>query len=255
MLTRFGFTDYENKVYETLHHAGKPMTGYALAKDSGVPRGKIYEVLHRLVDKGIILESMTGNKSEYQAVDIEIVIKALTQNFYQNVEQLRTAYREDRPEVDDRVWMLKEDASMLLTMEEWIQKAATSIRLSLWADEFERLKPHLEKKEAEGVRVEALSLGSVPSALRHLTTFPVPEWERHSLERWRLLIVDESRILLAIFHNGEMKGVMTSSPQFVQFFLDFFYHDVALTEITNRYYDEVLVHDDQIRNLLIKLRY
>ena len=42
MLTRFGFTDYENRVYETLHHAGKPMTGYALAKDSGVPRGKIY---------------------------------------------------------------------------------------------------------------------------------------------------------------------------------------------------------------------
>lgn len=255
MLTRFGFTDYENKVYETLHHAGKPMTGYALAKDSGVPRGKIYEVLHRLVAKGIILESMTGNKSEYQAVDIEIVIRALTQSFYDNVAQLRDAYREDRPEVDDRVWMLKEDRSMLLTMEEWIRQATSSIRLSLWSDEFEALGPFLEQKEAEGVQVEALSLGAVQTALQSLTTFPMPKWEQHSLERWRLLIVDEARILLAIFHGGEMKGVMTSSPQFVQFFLDFFYHDVALTEITNRYYDDVLVHDEHIRNLLIKLRY
>ncbi|MBL0385967.1 TrmB family transcriptional regulator [Tumebacillus sp. ITR2] len=255
MLTRFGFTDYENKVYETLHHVGKPMTGYALAKDSGVPRGKIYEVLHRLVDKGIILESMTGNKSEYQAVDIEIVIKALTQNFYQNVEKLRDAYREDRPEIDDRVWMLKQDSSMLLTMEEWIKKATSSIRLSLWADEFETMRPLLEQKQADGIQVEALSLGSVSSALQHLTTFPVPQWEHHSLERWRLLIVDEARILLAIFHGGEMKGVMTSSPQFVQFFLDFFYHDVVLTEITNRYYDDVLVEDEHIRKLLIKLRY
>ena len=255
MLTRFGFTDYENRVYETLHHAGKPMTGYALAKDSGVPRGKIYEVLHRLVDKGIILESMSGNKSEYQAVDIDIVIAALTQSFYANVADLRNAYREERQEVDDRVWMLKEDRSMLLTVEEWIKKAKRSIHLSLWADEHKPLLPLLEQKEREGVRVEALTLGNLDTRLHGLHTFPVPQREQHSLERWRLLIIDEQQILLAIFHGGEMKGMMTSSPQFVQFFIDFFYPDVALAEITTRYYDDVLVQDEEIRKLLIRLRY
>lgn len=255
MLTRFGFTDYENRVYETLHHAGKPMTGYALAKDSGVPRGKIYEVLHRLVDKGIILESISGNKSEYQAVDVDIVIASLTQTFYQNIADLRDAYREDRQEVDDRVWMLKESGSMLVTMEDWIKKATRSIRLSLWADEYAQLLPHLEAKEAAGVHVEALTLGHLDSRLQGLHIFPVPEREQHSLERWRLCIVDESKLLLAIFTGGEMKGMMTSSPQFVQFFIDFFYHDIALAEITTKYYDDVLVHDEQIRNLLIRLRY
>lgn len=255
MLTRFGFTEYENRVYETLHGVGKPMTGYALAKQSGVPRGKIYEVLHRLVDKGIILESMSGNKSEYQAVDVEIVIAALTKNFYENVASLREAYREDKQQVDDRVWMLKDDASMLLTVEEWIKKATKSIRLSLWSDEYPSLLPLLEEKEKSGVRVEALTLGELKTGLQGLTTFPVPKREQHSLERWRLLVVDESRLLLAIFHGGEMKGMMTSSPQFVQFFIDFFYHDVVLTEITNRFYEDVLIHDEQIRRLLIGLRY
>jgi len=255
MLTRFGFTDYENRVYETLHGAGKPMTGYALAKDSGVPRGKIYEVLHRLVDKGIILESLTGNKSEYQAVDIDIVIAALTKNFYDSVAELRGAYRKERTERDDRVWMLKDDRSMLLTLEEWVRRAERSIHLSLWADEYDELLPILEQKEAEGVRVEALTLGEIQSKLAGLHTFPVPQHEQHSLERWRLAILDESRLLLAVSHGGEMKGMMTSAPQFVQFFIDFFYHDVALAEITTRYYDDVLSGDEDIRRLLIRLRY
>lgn len=255
MLTRFGFTDYENKVYETLHRIGVPMTGYALAKESSVPRGKIYEVLHRLVDKGIVLESMTGNKSEYQAVDVEIVINALTRTFFDNVKDLRDAYREERAEADDRVWMLKDDQSMLLTMEEWIKKATSSIHLSLWSDEYAAVLPLLEQKEREGVRVEALTLGELETTLSGLYTFPVPSKEQHSLERWRMLIVDESKMMLALFHGGEMKGMMTSAVPFVQFFIDFFYHDVALTEITNQYYDDVLVHNEKIRSLLIRLRY
>jgi HTH-type transcriptional regulator, sugar sensing transcriptional regulator len=255
MLTRFGFTEYENRVYETLHQAGKPMTGYALAKDSGVPRGKIYEVLHRLVDKGILLESMSGGKSEYQAVDLEIVIGALTRSFFDNVTQLRQAYSEERREADDRVWMLKEERSMLLTMEEKIRKAKRSIHISLWSDEYATLLPLLEQREREGIAVEALSLGELHTPLAGLYTFPVPEHEQHSLQRWRLLVIDESELLLGIFHDGEMKGMMTAAAPFVQFFLDFFYHDVSLAEITTRYYDDVLVHDERIRNLLIKLRY
>lgn len=255
MLTRFGFTDYETKVYETLHRVGKPMTGYALAKESGVPRGKIYEVLHRLVDKGIILESATGTKSEYQAVDLEIVIATLTRMFQENIEELRSGYAREREEKDDRVWMLKDDRMMLQTIEAWIKEAKHSIHLSLWADEYPPLLPLLEAKEAEGVRVEALTLGEVESGLPGLYTFPVPERESHSLKRWRLLVVDGNRLLLALFHEGEMKGMMTASSPFVQFFIDFFYHDVALSEITTRYYDDVLVRDERIRNLLIKLRY
>jgi sugar-specific transcriptional regulator TrmB len=255
MLTRFGFTDYENRVYETLHHAGKPMTGYALAKESGVPRGKIYEVLHRLVDKGIVLESMSEGKSEYQAVDVEIVIHALTKQFQENVMALRQSYRQERPERDDRVWMLKDDRSMLATMEEWIKGAKRSIRISLWADEYPDLLPHLLQKEAEGVAVEALTLGELQTELRGLYTFPIPQKEKHSLQRWRLLIVDEEQVLLAVYHGGEMKGMLTSAAPFVQFFLDFFYHDVALAEITTRYYEDVLVSDERIRDLLIRLRY
>ncbi|HEU4962996.1 MAG TPA: helix-turn-helix domain-containing protein [Bacilli bacterium] len=255
MLTRFGFTDYENKVYETLHRVGKPMTGYALAKESGVPRGKIYEVLHRLVDKGIILESASGTKNEYQAVDVEIVIATLTRLFQENIEELRSGFAQRREETDDRVWMLRDDRMMMQTIEAWIRQAKRSIHLSLWSDEYPPLLPLLEVKEREGVQIDALTLGAVESELAGLYTFPVPEREAHSLKRWRLLVVDESRLLLALFHEGEMKGMMTASSPFVQFFIDFFYHDVALSEITTRYYDDVLAKDEKIRNLLIKLRY
>ena len=50
-LVKIGFSEYEAKAYVALLREN-PITGYQLAKLSGVPRSMIYEVLSKLVLRG-----------------------------------------------------------------------------------------------------------------------------------------------------------------------------------------------------------
>lgn len=52
-LRKIGLTEYETKVYLTLLKHGQ-LTGGQVSKLSGVPHGRTYEVLLKLVDKGLI---------------------------------------------------------------------------------------------------------------------------------------------------------------------------------------------------------
>ena len=52
-LRQLGWSEYEAKCYIALLKTG-PATGYRVAKESGVPSAKVYEVLSRLADKGAV---------------------------------------------------------------------------------------------------------------------------------------------------------------------------------------------------------
>ena len=53
-LQNLDFTQYEAKAYLSLLRRGR-ISGYELAKNSGVPASKIYQVLNRLLEKEIIV--------------------------------------------------------------------------------------------------------------------------------------------------------------------------------------------------------
>lgn len=63
MLHKFGFSQYESKVYEALASAEQPMDATMIVKHSGVPKAKIYEVISRMVEKGMVLESVSEKRS------------------------------------------------------------------------------------------------------------------------------------------------------------------------------------------------
>lgn len=73
VLKNLNFTEYEAKAYLTLLEES-PLTGYAVAKNSGVPRSKIYEVLDSLAMRGDILISH-GNTQQYVPIPAKELIK------------------------------------------------------------------------------------------------------------------------------------------------------------------------------------
>lgn len=54
LLQRLGFGDYEARTYITLLQR-RPLSGYELAKSSGVPRSNIYTVLRKLEARGAVV--------------------------------------------------------------------------------------------------------------------------------------------------------------------------------------------------------
>lgn len=72
-LKNLNFTEYEAKAYLALLEES-PLTGYAVAKNSGVPRSRIYEILDSLAMRGDILVS-PGNTPQYTPVPARELIK------------------------------------------------------------------------------------------------------------------------------------------------------------------------------------
>ncbi|MGV2720182.1 UNVERIFIED_CONTAM: hypothetical protein PO554_27345, partial [Klebsiella pneumoniae] len=82
----------------------------------------------------------------------------------------------------------------------------------------------------------------------------IPAAEHHTLERFRLLIIDEREVIFACEENQSWQAIKTMSKPFVKVFTEFFYHDLALAKISRKHYD-LMMNDDEIRSILMQLRY
>ena len=66
-LQELGFTEYEARAYHALlqYH---PVSGYELAKVSGIPRANIYVVLQKLEERGAVIRAEDGDSTRYLPV-------------------------------------------------------------------------------------------------------------------------------------------------------------------------------------------
>ncbi|WP_226580319.1 TrmB family transcriptional regulator [Halobacillus litoralis] len=252
MLQKFGFTQYESQVFEVLTAKSEPLDATTIVKYSQVPKSKVYEVLHRLVEKGLILTSFHEKKKLYAALPLETTIEKLTAEFEANIEEMKNA-EYHLPESDERVWTLQNDATITSLLKELLLKAAHSIYITGWNDELAPLLPLLKDQHERGIKVEILSIGKLE--MENLQAHVLLPDEKHeALERHKLIIIDGKEILFAGVEKGYFQGIHTLSRPLVKFFTEFFHHDVALTEITKKYHS-ILMADEDIKETLMKLRY
>ncbi|MGP7818170.1 TrmB family transcriptional regulator [Niallia sp. 01092] len=252
MLEKFGFSQYENKVYEVLASSEEPMDAAKIVKYSGVPKAKIYEVILRMIEKGMIMNSVSEKKKLYTALPISLAIEKLTAEFQENIKQLKIN-TDKKLYTDDRVWSLKVNASIRAQSKQLIQEAKTSIRMSAWKDDFQEYLPLLKEKEENGIDVEILVTGDLETDLSKVHTL-IPAQEHVVLEPFRLLIIDDRVAMFAGVENDSWHALKTMSKPFVKFFSEFFYHDAALAKINEKHYD-LLMNDTEIKSILMQLRY
>ncbi|MBO2944633.1 TrmB family transcriptional regulator [Paenibacillus sp. F411] len=254
MLLQFGYSQYESKVYETLVTQGEAMDASGIVKLSGVPKAKVYEVLDRLVDKGVVMDTISGKKRTYASLPLEAVIDKLTREFEEDIRQLREA-SVSKSAANGQVWSLKSYSSIQAFCRQMIQEARESVLVSMWSEEFAAFTELLNRKEQEGVRVEALVTGDDPpgAALSKLYVLK-PSAGHDKLERFMLLVTDTRQLLFAGVENGSWQAIETQGQPFVKVFAEFFYHDMALTAFSRKYPEEML-QDEELQSLLLRLRY
>ncbi|WP_437131425.1 TrmB family transcriptional regulator [Bacillus atrophaeus] len=252
MLQQFGFTQYESQVYTSLVTINQALDATAIVKRSDVPRSKVYEVLNNLVDKGIVLEATVEKKRQYTALPIEAMIEKLKADFESNIQDLKKIEVVEM-EVDDRVWTLKENQSITSIIKELTAEAEKSIFISAWANDLQKYLPLLEKKYQAGLEVVIHVTGEIQTRIPTVSTL-IPSQSHDTLERSKILIIDEREMVFAGMEEDSWQAIRTQSPPLVKFFTEFFYHDVVLTKITQRYQD-IVMKDEDIKDMLLKLRY
>ncbi|MGB5892834.1 MAG: helix-turn-helix domain-containing protein, partial [Ignavibacteriaceae bacterium] len=77
-----GLTEREAKVYMTLL-SGRMYTATDLQKAVNIPRTKIYEVLNKMLSRGICSEKKLGKNKIYEAIEPELALESIYSK-YQN---------------------------------------------------------------------------------------------------------------------------------------------------------------------------
>lgn len=116
-LKELGFTAGEEKVYIALLKLGSSTTG-PIAKEASVSRSKLYEIIEKLVRKGIVSHYKQNNISYFKAAPPERIVEFLDKK-EKEMEMQKKAFKESLPYFESFIGQkeLKKEAEVFEGME------------------------------------------------------------------------------------------------------------------------------------------
>ena len=233
------FTDYEAKAYIALLK-NSPATGYAVAKNSGVPRTKIYDVLNNMIKRGDVIVS-PGNPPFYRALPPKSLITARKEQAQKNfavaehlLEQLDISQNDDGD-----IWNITGRDSILQKVKECINGANRRILLEIWADDFKEIAVELKEAADRGVNVTIVSYGAIAAEFANLYLHDMSdEITEENGGRWLVVSVDDSQVVAGTISMEEKnRAAWTMNPALLMPLTEVIVHDLYIAEILKEHRD------------------
>jgi sugar-specific transcriptional regulator TrmB len=251
-LCRLGFSSYEARAYVALLK-NNPATGYEMAKRSGIPPSKIYEIINKLMDRSMI-SPITGNPVKYLPQNSKLFLKNLRQEFVAALDYLEEHLPRKQQIEFDYIWNIHQKKELLAKAQELVMLAKKEIILLAWDVELEDLLPCLKKKP-KTVKSALIQFGDMelPGMLvyRHRIQ-KIIESEKGGREL--ILVVDNDYLLEGLIsETGEVHGIYTSNRSLVQVALEYMKHEIYTNKIFNKFenilYKEYGEDMDRLRDI------
>ena len=161
-LVELGFSEYEARTYSGL--VGRaPLTGYAVAKETGVPQPKVYETLGRLAERGAVVK-ISDDPARWVAMPPSRLLAQLEGDFRRRLakaelELSRVKAADDgerrvRPFWEAATWQSIADAAETL-----IDQTTERLHVSAHAEQLGPLESAIAGADRRGVRVDVLCFG------------------------------------------------------------------------------------------------
>jgi sugar-specific transcriptional regulator TrmB len=216
-LVKIGFSEYEAKAYVALLREN-PITGYQLAKLSGVPRSMIYEVLGKLTSRGAAMTLRKEGSTQYAPVPAVELLDQL----HREHEDLVVSLKDDLDTLDstsdlEYVWNIEGHENIMAKVEEMISQAKRRIYISLLPATLTSLRPALAAAIERGVRVVVYSTERLDLPGGRVIATPVPEAAHERVEGlWLVLVIDGAEVLIGeLLTENQARASWTGSPLFV----------------------------------------
>src|SRR5512138_593536 len=240
LLTHLGFTEYEAKAYLALLQQS-PLTGYAVARASGVPRSKIYEVLGSLVERGDVLVSH-GEPVQYTPKHPKELIasrrRTVEQQFSAAEQGLEQFLSQNIP--NDLIWDIRGRDEILSRLCEVISRAKEQILLQIWEEDVPAIREALLQAAKRNVTVTLVAYGDpdLPFARVYKHEPGVEEITSEYGGRWLILSIDGREIVAGIVSMGkESRAAWSSHLGIVMPITEQIKHDLYIAEILQKHRD------------------
>ncbi|MFO0753225.1 MAG: helix-turn-helix domain-containing protein [Thermodesulfovibrionales bacterium] len=236
-LMEIGFSEYEARTYVALL-GNNPATAYELARTSGVPSSKIYQVLAKLLERGVA--SALGEEGTKRYVPLEpgefieghrsrteATLKSLKQELTSVGKEAGMSY----------IWNIGDYGYLMDKAARMIRDARETILLSVWPEEAAALASLLKEAERRKVRIAAVHFGA--PALDAGQVFPHPIEDTLYAEkggRGLVLVVDAKEVLMGtLFEDDRVEGAWSMNRGFVALAEDYMKHDIYIMKIVQRF--------------------
>jgi sugar-specific transcriptional regulator TrmB len=205
LLTGMGFTEYEARAYLALLHES-PLTGYAVARVSGVPRSKIYEVLGSLVERGDVLVSH-GEPTQYVPRPPRELIETRRQRAEKQFAEAEKGLEQfvHRAPPTELIWDIRGREEILFRVRDVIGRAREQILLELWEEDAPEIRAALEQAARQGIPITAVSYGKaeLPFARVYEHEPGADEIAEEYGGRWIIVSIDAREIVAGIVSLGK----------------------------------------------------
>jgi predicted transcriptional regulator len=156
LLRQLNFSEYEARAYTALLQHN-PLNGYALAKDSGIPRANIYSVLQKLEERGAVFAVDTNSGTSYSPVAPDILIHRLSTHIASVLQEAHDLLEQvAKPVEQNYVQNIQGYAQLVEHARDLIQSAEQNLLIALWQPEAQVLADVIAAAEARGVAINTL---------------------------------------------------------------------------------------------------
>jgi len=241
LMQNIGFTQYESQVYLALLQQSH-ITGYELAKTSGVPASKIYHILNKLIDKDVVMV-IDGEPKKYVPLPPAEILSRLKNDYLGTVDDLTDklghVYAQDEVS-ESYIWNLSGRDEIIRKLTEVIGEAGETIFLSVWDEEVDEIREALLQSENKGVQLTIVHFGQklLNAGNEYL------HGREHSIRMQRggrriALIVDDKEVILGHFlKDGSSSAAWTSNKGLVLLAKDYIIHDIYSIRMLEKFGDE-----------------
>ncbi len=232
-LQELGFSDYEARAYVGLLENG-PLTGYQLARVSGVPRPNVYPALDRLQARGAVQAIQVKDGVHYAAMPARELLERLSSSLQGRIERAEHSLARLQAKAPvETVWNIQGYENVLLRARAAVDGAASRLIVGLWAEEARHLADSVAAAAARGIEVTTLCIQGCPDECGgcqgDIYRYPVAGDARG---RWLVLAVDDRELLLGqVAPDGTASGIVTTLEVLVAVAGQYVQNSIAAAEI------------------------
>ncbi len=194
-LKRFGLSNYEIKIYETLSLKG-PNTPTGTVKIAGIPQPRIYDLFSSLEEKGFV-DTVTGKKHLYRAVPVSQVLRhevLWLDNYVDELESYVEKYRETENLKEPYIWFVKGNKNVTDRIISMIYSARNEIIMALLHDTFINVRKYINGALKKGITVALVLFNDTDDS--ELKTIPPGVILKKRCEKpLEMVLVDRSSVL------------------------------------------------------------
>lgn len=223
MLMNFNLTKQDATIYLTLLSEGD-LTGYEVAKLTGISRSNTYIALAGLVEKGAahVIEGNTA--ARYTPVPVD----EFCDNKIRNLQEIRLSLIRNMPkqrEENEGYITIKGQKNIVNKIIKMLIDAEKRIYISLSGKTLDTIKPQLNQAVSRGLKVVILT--NPPFELTGATIYHV-EKAQHQIR----LIVDSANVLTGDILDGDNSTCLYSKKQnLIDLFKESLTNEIRLIEL------------------------